>query len=358
MNWNRREIFKRLTALVFWTAFVVLFLPFYTEILLAGVFALAVEPFLGRLLQQKHLRWRTSIALILVGMFFVLAVPVTAVAYKAYAYVMTISQQGFQNTPLFQKMILMKSQAVGLADHVLSRVGLQDRFDLQGLGEESLSRVANASIQFLTQSFSQVPSILLSLFVFISALYFFLAEGGPLKRIFMRQGVLVNHEAERFISLLQRSCHNTVVSSMLIAIIQATMVSLGSLILQTGDFLIVWVVTFFCSFVPVIGAGPVALALGVGQLVTGGYGKAIGFLVLAIVTGTTDNVIRPYLISSGEEELHPIVSLLAIIGALILFGMPGLFLGPVIASVAVKIIPALYNEPAQHEVTASGKGPA
>jgi predicted PurR-regulated permease PerM len=117
------------------------------------------------------------------------------------------------------------------------------------------------------------------------------------------------------------------------------------LIFNIGDFMVVFVVTFFVSFIPVIGAGPVALVLALYKLLLGDYGDAIGLGVVGIIAGTVDNLVRPYLISSNEGDLHPIVSLLAIIGALVIFGMPGLLLGPVIASVAVKIIPTLYAGP-------------
>ena len=113
-----------------------------------------------------------------------------------------------------------------------------------------------------------------------------------LKRIFQRQKLLTPAEAGRFIFVLQKACYNTVVSSVVIAALQATMVGLGALILGSGDFTVVWVVTFFCSFIPVIGAGPVALALGLGDLIMGEYGTAVGFLIVAIVAGTVDNIVR------------------------------------------------------------------
>lgn len=357
MNWDRRTIFKTLTTLLFWAAFLGLFIPFYTELLLAGVFALAMEPFLGRVLQGKHMKWRTSVALILLGMFIVVAVPVTIVIYKLYAYVAEISRTGIQNTPAWQQIATVKTEVVNYANQLMTRFGLSERIDLNGLSEEGLSRGANYLLGVVYGFVYQVPSILLSLFVFCAALYFYLAEAAPLKRIFKRQHVLSATESERFIKVLQKSSYNTVVSSMIIAVMQATVVSLGATILGAGDFTVVWVVTFFCSFVPVIGAGPVAAALALGKVLMGSYGVAIGLMVVAVVGGTMDNIVRPYLISSGEEDLHPVVGLLAIVGALIIFGMPGLFLGPVIATVAIKIIPTLNNEP-QPTITASGKDPA
>lgn len=356
MSWDRRRIFKTSLATLFWVAFLALFVPFYTELLLAGVFAFAMEPALGRLFKGRFLHWRPFVALILFSSFVVLAVPVTVVSYKLYAYVVEISRTGVQNTPAFEQLVMIKGEIVRLTNQFLSKVGLSEQFDLPTLLDEHLSRGGNFAVGVLAGSASQVPQFLLSLFVFIAALYFFLAEGEPLKRIFLRQRVLNEWESERLIRVLQKSSFNTVVSSMVIAVMQATTIAIGAWSLGAGDFMIVWVVTFFCSFVPVIGAGPVAGVLALGQVVMGNWGKAIGLLVVAIVGGTLDNVARPYILSSGEEDLHPVVSLLAIIGALILFGMPGLFLGPVIASVAIKIIATLSDVP-QPAITASGKDP-
>lgn len=355
-TWNRQRIFKYSLATFFWLAFAVLFLPFYSELLLAAVFAFAMEPTLGRLLQNRHLRWRPSVAIILVGMFFLLVVPISIVFYKLYAYVIEIGKTGLQNTPFFMKMMVFKDKLSDLANSLLNRFGLTENLDLAGMGGDSIGKVANAALQFITGLAYQVPSILLSLFVFCAALYFFLAESGPLRRVFIRQKVLGVPETNRLIEALQKSSYNTVVSSVVIAAMQATIVALGALLLKSGDITVVWVVTFFCSFIPVIGAGPVAAALGLGDLLMGDYGSAIGFAIVAVVAGSIDNIARPYIIASGDEDLHPVVSLLAIIGALLIFGMPGLFLGPVIASVAYKIIPILNGEP-EAKVTASGSDP-
>jgi predicted PurR-regulated permease PerM len=356
-SWNRRTIFKFSVGALFWAAFLALFLPFYSELLLAAVFAFAIEPFLGRVLRKRHLRWRASVALILIGMFIVLAVPVTVVVYKLYAQVIEVSKAGLQNTPLFQQLVVIRAEIVDFANQTLARFGLTDSIDLAGISEDGFSRLANGGLQVITGLVYKIPRMMISLFVFCAALYFFLAEAGPLKTIFQRQKLLTRAESDRLIGVIQLSSYNTVISSVLIAVMQASIVAIGALILKTGDLTVVWVVTFFCSFVPMIGAGPVALAMGAFKLVEGHYGAAIGFLLVAVVAGTMDNLVRPYLISSGESDLHPIVSLLAIIGGLIVFGMPGLFLGPVIASVTVKIIPTLQDQPPP-EVLASGKEPA
>jgi predicted PurR-regulated permease PerM len=224
----------------------------------------------------------------------------------------------------------------------LSGFGLEGTVNLADLFEEGMSRIANLIMSASSAFVAHIPTLLVSLFIYSAALYFFLAEAKSLRRLFNRLRLLEPTEANRLVHLLQRSCYTTVLTSVLIGLLQATIVGLGTLLLDGGDFGVVWVITFFFSFIPVVGAGPVALILGLLKLISAHYGQALGFLIVAIVGGTMDNIIRPFLISSGDQDLHPVVSSLAIIGALMIFGMPGLFLGPVIASVAVKIVPTLY----------------
>lgn len=357
MNWDRKRIFKFVLAASFLTAFTVLFLPFYAEILLAAVVAFAMEPVLGRWLQFRHLRWRPSVALILVLMFVAVATPVTVVAYKTYAAIVETSKSGFQNTELYQKAINLKTVLTRAANRVTDTLGIEEQFDLAGVSEDGLSRVANWVMAFLSSTVASVPYMLISVFIFCAALYFFLAEAAVIKRIFNRQGVLYPHESDRLIKVLQDASYSTMVTSVVIACTQGVIVSVGALICDAGDFMIVFVVTFICAFIPVIGAGPVALALGAYKALLGDYGPAIGLGVVAVIAGTADNLLRPYLISNSEEDLHPVVSLLAILGALVIFGMPGIFLGPVIASVAVKIIPTLYAPPTVDAKDLAQRGP-
>lgn len=352
MNWDRKRIFKFVLAALFITAFSVLFFPFYGEILLAAVVAFAMEPTLGRWLQPRYVRWRLSVALILILMFVVVATPITIVAYKTYGSIVETSKSGIQNTEIYAKMMNFKTVLGKASTKITDSLGIEQEFEIMGATEDSVNRVGTFIMGFLSALIASIPYILLSVFIFCAALYFFLAEAGVLYKIFLRQHLLTAAETMRLIKLFQNACYTTMVSSVIIAITQAVVVTIGALVCDAGDPMIVFVITFFCAFIPVIGAGPVALALAGYKLLLGDYGQAIGMGVVSVIAGTSDNLLRPYLVSSAEEDLHPVVSLLAILGALVVFGMPGLFLGPVIASVAVKIIPTLYGN-----FTAAETGP-
>lgn len=355
MSWTRKEIFKYAIVTVFLTAFAILFLPFYRELMLAAVVALAMEPFLGRWLQPRHFRWKISVLAILIAMFHLVTLPLGFIGYRTYRYFVKMSKDGVQNSELYQKLTELKTKLIAVIDQWTVKWGLEAQFDITGSLEENLSHGINLVVGWSTQLVTQLPSLMISIFVFCAALYYFLADARSIKSMFMKQRLLTPAESNRLIAILQNSSYGTVVTSLAIAMMQASIVTLGSAILGAGDWPVVWAVTFFLSFIPVIGAAPVALALGFYLLIMGDIGGFIGFMIVAGIAGTADNIVRPYLISSNEQDLHPVVSLLAIIGALLTMGMPGLFLGPVIAGVAVKIIPALFtDEPIGPTVAAKG----
>jgi predicted PurR-regulated permease PerM len=87
-------------------------------------------------------------------------------------------------------------------------------------------------------------------------------------------------------------------------------------------------------------------------------GSGIGLLVVAVVAGSVDNIIKPLIVSSGSEEsLNPVISLLAIIGAVIVYGIPGLLLGPILTELTLKIVPILFSEEEKESEESVAAGP-
>jgi predicted PurR-regulated permease PerM len=81
------------------------------------------------------------------------------------------------------------------------------------------------------------------------------------------------------------------------------------------------------------------------------------FVMLAAggVAGVADNVVRPWVLR-GREAMHPLVSLLAILGGIERFGLLGVFVGPVFAAMAIGVLEA-WPAVAQHSgVPIAGHG--
>jgi predicted PurR-regulated permease PerM len=144
--------------------------------------------------------------------------------------------------------------------------------------------------------------------------------------------------------VVQQTSYITLVAHAIIGSVQSMIVAIGGLIFGYSEFLLLFVITFFTSLIPVIGASPVAIVLAVISLAQGEIKSAIGLAVVAIIAGSIDNILKPYIVSqSGDEELNPVIALIAIIGAVIVYGLPGLLLGPILTTLAFKIVPILFE---------------
>jgi predicted PurR-regulated permease PerM len=94
----------------------------------------------------------------------------------------------------------------------------------------------------------------------------------------------------------------------------------------------------FLSFIPIGGTaliwGPAAILL----LVQGAFLKGIILLLLGIFgISMADNFLRPLFISS-RTNIHPLLLFFAVLGGIQVFGLIGLVMGPLIATLCLTLI--------------------
>ena len=113
--------------------------------------------------------------------------------------------------------------------------------------------------------------------------------------------------------------------------------------------------TFVGSFLPAIGTGLVWIPLGLYLIFTGHLLAGVLLLVFCavIVVGVSDYVIRPRLV--GKDE-HPLLTLLALLGGLEVFGLPGLLVGPILMSLFVAML-RIYEREQVDLANSRGKMP-
>jgi predicted PurR-regulated permease PerM len=91
------------------------------------------------------------------------------------------------------------------------------------------------------------------------------------------------------------------------------------------------------SIIPSVGTAliwvPAAIILIANGEVTGGVGLAV---FCGIVVGGLDNVLRPILVGK-DTQMHELMIFFSTLGGIFMFGVVGLFIGPVIASLFVTI---------------------
>src|SRR5262245_3653402 len=96
----------------------------------------------------------------------------------------------------------------------------------------------------------------------------------------------------------------------------------------------------FLLAVAQIGAVPVLVLADIWLFWSGSPGMGTFLVVVTIIAGTLDNILRPYLIKQGAAELPLLLIFIGVIGGLIAFGLIGIFIGPLVLAVAHTLLNA------------------
>lgn len=330
---NKEIVFKYAILTVVYISFAILFWPFKTALLLAALFALAMTPLVNRWLNKID-REKLLIFFMVTGLILIVIAPLTAIVTKGILNLSQLQQDAIAQSPLYKNIEGTVSKIWGFANDISSRFSfdLNESFDVQMILPKALQLV----IPWLTALVTNFPEFLLQLFVFVASLYYFLVKRREFLSWFKDRKLLSTDSLSRLIDVLQRVCYTVVFSTLIVASVQATIVTAAASISGFDNLMIIFILTFFMSFLPVVGSVPVSGALALFSFLQGDVSHGIVMLVALGFAGGIDNVIRAYILSA-EEEIHPLVSLLTLIGALAMFGISGLFLGPIIAELAFAI---------------------
>lgn len=190
---------------------------------------------------------------------------------------------------------------------------------------------------YLASGVGAVGSFLVTLAMVLVLTFFFLKDG-PAFLPWLRRttGRTAGRHLTEALTRVWKTLGGFIRTQAIVSAVDAVLIGIGLLVLQVPLALALAVLTFFLSFIPIIGA-VVAGALAVlVALVTQGVSTAIWVLaVVLLVQQIEGNVLQPAL-QGRSMQMHPGVILLAVAGGSTLFGIIGAFLAvPVAASVVV-----------------------
>jgi predicted PurR-regulated permease PerM len=128
------------------------------------------------------------------------------------------------------------------------------------------------------------------------------------------------------------------------ALVQAVLGALG-VALAGVPFAALLGALMFMLCLAQIGPMPVLLGAAGWAFYDGRTGWAVFLVVWALVVGTLDNVLRPWLIKMGAD-LSLLLIFAGVIGGLLAFGLVGIFVGPVMLAVGYTLLEAWMRDAA------------
>jgi predicted PurR-regulated permease PerM len=203
--------------------------------------------------------------------------------------------------------------------------------DLSNLAGSIADVLVGGFVQLLPTVAGFIASVMLSFLV----AFFFLKDGQTMWRWIVTRlgefGVLTDRTGRH----VWKTLSGFIIGQTLIALLDATGIALGALILGVPEVAAIFMITFIGAYIPFVGAflsGLVAVMLALGD---DGLGAGIAMLVVVLIVQVLEgNVFQPW-IQGRAVKLHPLIVALSVAAGGALAGLLGVFLAVPITAAGV-----------------------
>jgi len=216
--------------------------------------------------------------------------------------------------------------------------------------QEAITKLTNFVINYISALLVSVPFIILNFFVMVFIVFYLLRDGpllvAKLQSVLPLKKSHQDHVFQRF----EDVTHAVIFGHVSVALIQGALGAIGFIILGIHAPILWGALMAFFALLPFIGPPVIWLPIAIMQILDGYYDNNTNMIIRglllilygALIIGTIDNILKPKLISN-RADVHPVLVLLGVLGGLKMFGIMGIFIGPLLLALFMAFI-KIYEE--------------
>lgn len=196
----------------------------------------------------------------------------------------------------------------------------------------------------LTGLFFNLPIILLHLTVIMFVFFFTLRDHDKLREYVTGLSPF-RKDKERILTKQFKDVTSSIIFGyIVVGIIQGIAAGIGFFIFGVPKALILTILAVFAAIIPMVGPWLVWVPVAIYMFATGSTAAAVGFTIYsALFVSFIDNFLRPYIVSR-KTGTSSVIVLIGMIGGLLVFGILGLILGPLILAYLIVFLTAYRNK--------------
>ncbi|REJ95374.1 MAG: AI-2E family transporter [Planctomycetota bacterium] len=326
--------------------------PFLLPLLLAGVLAVLFRPVHLWATRMFAGRRRLAAALVTLAILAAVLIPLAGVLTLAGMQLLQAGQGLVSTIELPENAqqqageLLDAQQNSRLASAVRWIEGRLTEGTAKQVREFSASALLGVTKTLYEKTMTLAGDLIASaigLVVMILALYYFLADGEALLAEVQRLSPLQDSDEHDLFHHFERICRGVVLGTVVAALVQGLLAAIGMALIGVERIWLLAVLTMFFSFIPFLGAAAVWSVVTVALILEQRYGAAVFLGVYGtIVISGSDNLIRAYLIHD-RAQMHPLIALVTVLGAIQLVGLWGIFVGPISAAFFYALLKMLHR---------------
>jgi predicted PurR-regulated permease PerM len=202
-------------------------------------------------------------------------------------------------------------------------------FDVQSHALQYTKLIGQYLLSKGTELATNIVDLVVRFFLIIFVLFYLFKDGKTLKNRFYQLIPLSHTQMDKIFERFQELTRQTLMGTLLTALAQGLVGGIALAI--AGLPALFWgTMMAVASLIPVVGTSIIWIPATIYLAFNASLGLVIFYALWNIIlVGSIDNFLRPYLIG-GDTGLSTLVLFLAILGGISLFGIIGIFYGPLI----------------------------
>ena len=309
--------------------------PFLMAIFLAGLFSAMARPVYRRLKimfkGHRHLASVTTlllmIVIVLIPLFLLIGLIVGQAIDVGQAVTPWVKQSLEQPDKLtaYLQQLPFYEYIEPYREIILEKAG------------QVVGMISNWIVGGLSQATLGTANFLFMTFVFLYTMYFFQMDGARLIKKILYYLPLDNDDESLMLNKFTSVTRATLKGSMMIGILQGGLAG-GAFAVAGIDNAVFWgTVMAFLSVIPSVGSALVWIPASIILIMQGSVSAGVGLMVFCgLIVGSLDNFLRPILVGK-DTKMHELMIFFGTLGGILMFGIAGIFIGPLIASLFITI---------------------
>ena len=180
-------------------------------------------------------------------------------------------------------------------------------------------------------------NIILDLFIMLYCMFFFLLEGNRILNKILYYLPLEDQFEQRMLDKFTSITRATLKGTIVIGILQGGLAGIAFAVLGIPSAVFWGTIMAVLSVIPSVGSAIVWVPTVIILILTGHLAKAIILIIFCgLVVGSLDNLLRPRLVGK-DTQMHELMILFGTLGGILMFGMVGMIIGPIISGLFVTL---------------------
>jgi len=203
--------------------------------------------------------------------------------------------------------------------------------------------ISGGAIQFVNDIFSNAMSFLLDFIIMLIVIYGFFAYGEDFKKYIFKLSPLPTEQEDRILKKFNQMNYVTLVCNGVAGLIQGVFGGIGLWAAGVQSIVFWTVVMILLAFIPIVGISFVYLPVALYFIIKGEVLKGVILIVYYLTVSILMEKIFKAKFIGSRVQMNSLVVFLSIVGGMKVFGIPGIFYGPLVIVIFMTMV-EIYHD--------------